>query len=117
MKIGWRYYFANHRKIYHMTGSENGPRGLPIESHQCLRKYVEEIGAAAMLVTKRSAGVAPDVNLRERAICTHALSANKAEPILALKPRRDITRSPKQGYQWPHKINYSCPPKIEKKRY
>ena len=22
---------------------------------------------------------------------------------LALKPRTDITRSPKQGYQWPHK--------------
>ena len=30
-------------------------------------------------------------------------SANKAEPTLALKPRGDITRSPKQGYQWSHK--------------
>ena len=30
-------------------------------------------------------------------------SANKAEPTLALKPRGDVTRSPKQGYQWPHK--------------
>ena len=29
-------------------------------------------------------------------------SVNKAEPTLALKPRGDITRSPKQGYQWPH---------------
>ena len=28
-------------------------------------KYVEEIGSAAMLVTKRSAGVAPEVNLRD----------------------------------------------------
>ena len=26
-------------------------------------------------------------------------SSNKAEPTLALKPRGDITRSPKQGYQ------------------
>ena len=30
---------------------------------------------------------------------------------LALKPRADVTRSPKQGYQWPH----TCPPKILKK--
>ena len=30
-------------------------------------------------------------------------SANKAEPTLALKPRGYVTRSPKQGYQWPHK--------------
>ena len=41
-------------------------------------------------------------------------SADKAEPTLALKPRGDITRSPKQGYQWPHKKD-SCPPKILKK--
>ena len=27
-------------------------------------------------------------------------SMNKA---LAVKPRGDVTRSPKQGYQWPHK--------------
>ena len=29
--------------------------------------------------------------------------ANKAEPTLALKPRGDVTRNPKQGYQWPQK--------------
>ena len=34
---------------------------------------------------------------------------------LALKPRGDVTRSPKQGYQWPHKKD-SCPPKITKKK-
>ena len=28
-------------------------------------RYVEEIGSAAMLAAKRSAGVAPEVNLRE----------------------------------------------------
>ena len=32
-----------------------------------------------------------------------AQKANKAEPTLALKPRGDITRNPKQGYQWPQK--------------
>ena len=30
---------------------------------------------------------------------------------LALKPRADVTRSPKQGYQWPHKKDL-CPTKI-----
>ena len=30
---------------------------------------------------------------------------------LALKPRGDVTRSPKQVYQWPHKKDL-CPPKI-----
>ena len=28
---------------------------------------------------------------------------NKAEPTLDLKPRGDVTRNPKQGYQWPQK--------------
>ena len=48
-------------------------------------------------------GVAPELNLRERILCTPLPSANKAEPTLAFKPRGDVTRSPKQGYQWPHK--------------
>ena len=26
---------------------------------------------------------------------------------MALKPRGDVTRSPKQGYQWPHKKRMS----------
>ena len=34
---------------------------------------------------------------------------------LALKPRADVTRSPKQGYQWPHKKD-SCPTKHLKKK-
>ena len=46
--------------------------------------------------------------------CMPPLSSNKAVPTLALKPRGDITRSPKQGYQWPHKKD-SCPAKIKKK--
>ena len=56
---------------------------------------------ATMLAIKRSAGVAPEVDLRE---CTlHSplqKQANKAEHTLALKPR-DATRNPKQVYQWP----------------
>ena len=61
-------------------------------------------------VTKRSAGVALLVNFSE---CTPVPSANK-HVILALKPREDITRSAKQGYQWPRKKDLDlCPPKIK----
>ena len=35
--------------------------------------------------------------------------------ILALKPRGDITRSPKQGYQWPYEKDL-YPPKIYLKK-
>ena len=45
---------------------------------------------------------------------TPPLSSNKAEPTLALKPR-EVTRSPKQGYQWPQEKD-SCPPKINFKK-
>ena len=34
--------------------------------------------------------------------CTPPPSVNKAA-TLALKPKGDVTRSPKQGYQWPCK--------------
>ena len=73
-------------------------------------KYVGQIGLAAMLAVKRLAGVAPEVNLR------NSVQARKhaSESTLALKPRADVTRSPKQGYQWPHKKDM-CPPKILKK--
>ena len=57
---------------------------------------------AAMLAVYTGRGVAPEVNLRERISGMPLQSWNKAEPTLALKPR-DVTRSPKQGYQWPHK--------------
>ena len=47
--------------------------------------------------------------------CASAKIANKAEPTLALKPRGDVTRNPKQGYQWPQKKDM-CPPKTLKKK-
>ena len=52
---------------------------------------------------KRSAGVAPEVNIREHISCMPLPCVNKA-----LKPRGDITitRSPRQGYQWPQKRTY-----------
>ena len=73
-------------------------------TNACCR-YVEEIDSVAMLATKRPAGVTPEVNLREHVIlCFHQVQIRLL--TLALKPRADITRSPKQGYQWPHKKTY-----------
>ena len=86
---------------------------LPVLSPANASQVCGRDRSAAMLAAKRSAGVAPEMNLRE--CVTHMLlpSLNKAAP-LALKPRGDVTRSPKQGYQWSHKKD-SCPPKIFKK--
>ena len=51
---------------------------------------MEEISLAAMLAAKRSAGVTPEVNLKEHVTHTHT-------------PRGDIHKSPEQDYQWLHK--------------
>ena len=40
--------------------------------------YMEEIGSAAILTTKRLAGVTPEVNLMECVTCTPLPSVNKA---------------------------------------
>ena len=65
-------------------------------------RYVEENGLATILATKRSAGVTPEVNLCEPShVCLCQVQIRLL--TLALKPRGDTTRSPKQWYQWPHK--------------
>ena len=87
--------------------SQSWARPMPIH------KYVDNNGSAAMLVTKRSAGVAPKMNLR---IPLHA--GNKAKKprgsTLGLKPGADATRSPKQKYQQSHKKDW-CPSKFKKR--
>ena len=45
-----------------------GTIGLPFEPPMRGHSYVEEISSAAMLTTKRLAGVKPQVNLRERVL-------------------------------------------------
>ena len=56
------------------------------------------------------------MDLRE---CTlHSLlqkKLNKAELTLSLKPKVDVTRNPKQGYQWPQKGHTCVRPKTLKK--
>ena len=56
-----------------------------------VHKYVDRNGSAAMLTAKRSAGVTPEVNLRNM---LHAgEEAQVRESTLALKPREDVTRA------------------------
>ena len=50
---------------------------------------------AVLMAIKRLARVAPQV------LHWPPQKANKAEPTLALKPRGEVTRNPKQGYQCP----------------
>ena len=57
---------------------------------------------------KRLVGVAQEVNLKEHVTRTPPPSANKAA-LSGFETQRRVTRSPKQGYQWPHK-NDLCPP-------
>ena len=70
-----------------------------------------------MLAIYTGRGVTPELNLREHISSTPQQSSNKVEPTLALKPRGDMTRSPKQGYQWPHKWTcVTCKQKFKKKK-
>ena len=62
------------------------------------RGHMEEICSAAILATNCSAGVTPELNLRERVTRMSQKSPNKP-----LKNGGDITKISKQGYQWPHK--------------
>ena len=61
---------------------------------------MDQKGLAAMLTPIQSVGVAPEVNPRITQARKHAL-----------KPGADVTKSPKQGYQWLHEKDL-CPPKI-----
>ena len=67
---------------------------------------VNQKGLAAILTPTQSAGVAPEVNLRITQVRKHA-----RDPLWALKPRIDVTRSPKNRVEWHHEKDL-CPPKI-----
>ena len=65
-----------------------------------LCNYVDQKGLAAM-TSIQLAGVAPEVNLRTTQVKKHTKGST-----LALKPRSDVNRSPKQEYQWLHERTY-----------
>ena len=86
--------------------------GLPIESQQ---------PTSATYVTCRECNWPPcwplysqQVSYRRWISGIHGTQVTKHTSegsTLALKPKGDVIRSPKQGYQWPHKKD-SCPPKF-----
>ena len=69
----------------------------PTSAHAC-----GEV-TGCVLAAKKSACVAPEVDLGECTLHSPLQKVNKAEPTLALNPRWDITSNPKQEYQWPQK--------------
>ena len=72
--------------------------------HVC--KYIDQKGLAAMMTSIQSAGKSEDHTSEK----TH-----KKGPTLALKSMAEITRNPKQGYQWPHEKDL-CPSNFFEKR-
>ena len=66
--------------------------------HQCVYvyKYVDQKGLAAIMSMKRSAVVTPEVNLMDP-LQSGDEARKRGESTLALKPRIDVTRSPKTG--------------------
>ena len=77
-----------------------------IEFHLCLFVHVQVCGLkglVAMQTVKGSAGVAAEVNLRNLLHTGHETCMQGIHPGFETQSRQDIMRSPKQGYQWPHK--------------
>ena len=75
----------------------------------CATTWIEN-DSATMHATKRSAGVTP-----KEFIAYKWRSMQARESTLTLPPRKYVTRSPKEVYQWSHKKDW-CPPKIFKNK-
>ena len=56
-----------------------------------------------MLTVKGLACVAPEVMY-----ITFASAMRIGQPTLALKPKGNVTRNPKQGDEWPQNRTYEC---------
>ena len=72
-------------------------------------RHMEENGSATMLATKRSVGVAPEVNLREYVTHTPLPSTNKTAHSV-FETQRRCHQECKTGVSKPHKKDL-CPPK------
>ena len=98
-------------KVFHKPGRWHNGSAFVFCPGDCPFKFEPSLTSAhayremtdCVLASKRLASVAPEVDLRNVHYICHPKNVNKAEPTLALKPRGDITRNPKQGYQWRQK--------------
>ena len=77
----------------------------------CICRYVDQKGWAAMLTSIQSAGVTPEVNLRITQGRKHIKGIYPGFETSA-----DVTKSPKQGCEWPHEKDL-CPQKNCKKNF
>ena len=73
--------------------------------HQCLQTCLQVHGSKRFgcLADLYTVSRCHSRGESEESIVCRRGSTQARESTLALKPRADITRSPKQGYQWPHK--------------
>ena len=83
---------------------------LNLASYLCWNMHVGK-QPAAMLAIKRSAGVAPEVYLRDYISHTPQPSANTAAHSGFETQRRHHQKAKRQVYQWPHTKDL-CPSKI-----
>ena len=72
-----------------------------------LGQDMNPVGTPAMLTVKRSATCSTRGGSQGTYI-TFASAMRIRQPALALKPRGDVTRNPKQGYQWPQNRTCVC---------
>ena len=72
-------------------------------------RYVDRKGSAAMLTSIQSAGVAPEVNLRNSLHTGDDARKQGIHPDFETQGRH--RQKSKTGYQWPHEKDL-CPPKI-----
>ena len=93
------YTFIVELKLENSLGIDRSRSRAP---PMLVRKYVDENGSAAILASKRWASVAPEM-VYEESVVRRQWSMDMRESTLALKPRADVTRSPKQRYKWPTK--------------
>ena len=73
--------------------------GFELPTRYMICKYVDEKGLATILISIQSAGVAPEVNLE----IAQARKYGSKGSTPVLKPRADVTRSPKRGNSCPTK--------------
>ena len=78
-----------------VVGSSPGLARTSTNACRHICKNVDQKGLASMLTSIQSVGFTPEVNLKITQVRKHAEGST-----LALKPRADVTRSPKQRYQW-----------------
>ena len=71
----------------------------------CMKVRGSKKGSTAMLATKRSAGVAPEVDQRKHFMQMTKHISQGSTPTL--RPRTNITQSQKQGYHLPKKKGYT----------